>query len=192
MINLIIESSTNSAFISINEGKKVIDFKIIEPAQNLSKELLPSLQQLLLKNQLELKDLDYIAVGIGPGAYTGVRVGAIVGKSLAYSLKIPLIGFESPIAFLPDKVGSFTFLLDAKMGQYYLLKGMKNEKGVALTLPGELVDKEKLTPLPESDFLVAPLEGCLFPRLNPPLIAAIAFERFSRPDQQEFKLIYCR
>lgn len=42
-----------------------------------------------------MNDLDYIAVGTGPGSFTGTRVGVIVCMSLAFSLNIPHVGFSS-------------------------------------------------------------------------------------------------
>ncbi|HSX03329.1 MAG TPA: tRNA (adenosine(37)-N6)-threonylcarbamoyltransferase complex dimerization subunit type 1 TsaB [Rhabdochlamydiaceae bacterium] len=198
MKGLTIETSTSSALVSVTDQKKVINFTIIEPAQNLSKDLLPSIKQLLLEGGLELKNLAYVAVGIGPGAYTGVRVGAIVGKSLAYSLNIPLIGFESPLAFLPEnRCGTFAFLADAKMGQFYLLKGTKTSDTATLQFPAQLIDNDKLNSADiTADFLIAPpvcgLNNALSPALNPFLIASIAFERFSTHSPYEFKLIYYR
>lgn len=61
----------------------------------LSKILFPALLELLDKAKVSLKDLDYIAVARGPGSYTGTRIGAIIAKSLAFALTIPLIGFDS-------------------------------------------------------------------------------------------------
>ncbi len=184
---LIIETSSEKALVAIAKQKDLIAYTTIAPAHNLSKELLPTLTQLLSQNNIELKELNYIACGIGPGAYTGVRVGATVAKSLSYSLNIPLYGFESPLAFLPDKSGTFAFLADAKMGQFYLLIGSKIDQSVKLNLPGQLVDKEKLDMSSiKTDFLAYPTQ------LNPALIASLAFERFSTCENQELKLLYYR
>jgi tRNA A37 threonylcarbamoyladenosine modification protein TsaB len=57
-----------------------------------------------------------IAVGIGPGSYTGIRVGAALAKTLAYGWNIPLLGFCSLKAFEPLPV-----LIDARMGGFYAL-----------------------------------------------------------------------
>src|SRR5260221_9098468 len=113
-LGLIIETSTDCAIMCITSNHQIIHSTIIQPARNLSKELLPALQNLFSTNNLTLKELDYIAIGIGPGSYTGTRVGAIIGKSLAFGLNLPLVGFESPLAFLPDCSGTFVFLADAK------------------------------------------------------------------------------
>ncbi len=186
---LLIETSTDCALLCLAQEKLLVNFQCIEPAQNLSKNLLPAIQELLSRNRMTLKELSYVAVGIGPGAYTGVRVGAVVGKGLSYSLKIPLVSFESPLAFLPDQSGSFIYIADAKMGQSYLLKGSKVEEKVILHFPAELIDTERLDEASfRADFLVTPANRAL----NPSLLASIAFERFSSLSPQEFKLLYYR
>lgn len=89
----------------------------------LSKILLPSIQALLQSCNLNLSKISYIAVGIGPGSYTGTRVGATVAKTLSFALNIPLIPFCSPLAFLPFHEGSFATVLPRKQGDLFLLKG---------------------------------------------------------------------
>lgn len=189
-LGLIIETSTDCALLCIAANHKVVDSTTVQPARNLSKELLPALQTLILTNNLTFKELDYIAIGIGPGSYTGTRVGAIIGKSLAFGLNIPLIGFESPLAFLPDCSGKFIFLADAKMDQYYLLKGTKNAEQVILESPSELIPKSTLKEVQmTADFVVAP---SALPLPNPALISTIVFERFITHSGQALELLYYR
>jgi tRNA threonylcarbamoyl adenosine modification protein YeaZ len=65
--------------------------------------------------------LDLIAVGTGPGSYTGIRVGTALAKALAYGWEVPLIGFCSLKAFSRD----LPVLVDARMGGFYALIDQK-------------------------------------------------------------------
>ncbi len=51
---------------------------------------------------LRLRDLDRIAVGLGPGSFTGVRIAVAYAKSLAYGARVPLVGVSSYDALEPD------------------------------------------------------------------------------------------
>ncbi|MFX3673335.1 MAG: tRNA (adenosine(37)-N6)-threonylcarbamoyltransferase complex dimerization subunit type 1 TsaB [Paenisporosarcina sp.] len=56
---------------------------------------MPSIEEILVKANMVPSDLDAIAVSEGPGSYTGVRIGVTIAKTLAWSLKIPLVGVSS-------------------------------------------------------------------------------------------------
>jgi len=81
-----------------------------------------------LETYLPSQKIETIRVGMGPGSYTGIRVGVVAAKGLAHALKIPLSGFTSLQAWIPKEEGSFAVLLDAKVGGFYGIKGEKKEK----------------------------------------------------------------
>ena len=60
------------------------------------------IEDLLGEAGLRLRDLDRIAVGLGPGSFTGVRIAVAYAKSLAYGSGVPLVGISSYDALEPD------------------------------------------------------------------------------------------
>ncbi len=108
---LILETSTEKGVILFSEKGSPLAFKAIPGGPELSKTL-----ALQVKNLIGDEKPDLIAVGVGPGSYTGLRVAAALAKALSYGWKIPLFGFCSLEAFGPPPV-----LVDARMGGFYAL-----------------------------------------------------------------------
>ena len=63
---------------------------------------LPRVAELLAQAGLRIRDLDRLAVGLGPGSFTGVRIAVAYAKSLAYGSGLPLVGISSYDALEPD------------------------------------------------------------------------------------------
>ncbi|HCR42117.1 TPA: tRNA (adenosine(37)-N6)-threonylcarbamoyltransferase complex dimerization subunit type 1 TsaB, partial [Patescibacteria group bacterium] len=59
---------------------------------NQSDELLPNIDKLLKKQGIEPTQLNSVAVNLGPGSFTGLRVGISVANAFGYGLQIPVIG----------------------------------------------------------------------------------------------------
>lgn len=103
MTALLIDTSSDTAFLGLIKNGIVIDQKTIPEVRQLSKFLLPSIKALWQDG------FDYIALGIGPGSYTGTRVGAAIAKTLSFALDIPAVGFSSEILPDLDKIARFSF-----------------------------------------------------------------------------------
>jgi len=95
MLTLIIDTTGSQAFIALAQNGILISKMVISEGRQLSKFLLPSIQSIL-----QARTPTLIAIGTGPGSFTGSRVGGIVAQSLSYGWSIPLISFSSTL--LPD------------------------------------------------------------------------------------------
>lgn len=86
-----IETSSLVGNIAVCDGNKVIGKK--KYGKNLShgKEIVSSLESIFNEIKWEPDDIDLIAVSIGPGSYTGLRIGVTCAKTLAYGLGKPVI-----------------------------------------------------------------------------------------------------
>lgn len=84
------------------------------------------IEELLTANGLTVSSLDAISLGMGPGSYTGLRIGTSVGKGLGYGAGLPLIGIPTLLAlaagFLaihPETEGLLCPMLDARRMEVY-------------------------------------------------------------------------
>jgi len=66
--------------------------RLIEERKYGSQVILPQITKILKKNKKKLSDLTAIEVNVGPGSYTGLRVGLAVANALAWALKLPING----------------------------------------------------------------------------------------------------
>ncbi|WP_165921185.1 tRNA (adenosine(37)-N6)-threonylcarbamoyltransferase complex dimerization subunit type 1 TsaB [Paenibacillus albiflavus] len=90
-----IDTSTSNMTIALLKNGKVVQEHDTEAVRNHSVQLLPNIQSLLKDAEIKPKDLSLLAVGQGPGSYTGVRIGVTTAKTFAWSLGVPLIGVSS-------------------------------------------------------------------------------------------------
>jgi tRNA threonylcarbamoyladenosine biosynthesis protein TsaB len=144
---LVIDTSSEHCLIGIACRGQILASQISPHANQLSQSLMPTLQALLEKADIRLNQLHEIAVGIGPGSYTGTRVGVAVAKSLCFALQTPqLKGFCSLLAFIPPTEGAFACVMPSKTGDVYLLKGIQTTERLTcnrscLISPSALLDE---------------------------------------------------
>ncbi|MDX1490532.1 MAG: tRNA (adenosine(37)-N6)-threonylcarbamoyltransferase complex dimerization subunit type 1 TsaB [Pseudohongiellaceae bacterium] len=91
---LCIDTSSQYCLVSLCYGTTQLSHQSTEQRSH-AKELLPIIETLLAQASAKLSDLDAIAVVVGPGSFTGVRIGAGVAQGLAFGANIPLIGLSS-------------------------------------------------------------------------------------------------
>ncbi len=88
--------------------------------QTHSQLLLPQCQSLLAETGLNLEQLDGIAFGMGPGSFTGLRIGCAVAQGLAFAAGLSVIGINSLQAMAASSGGDKVLVcLDARMGEVY-------------------------------------------------------------------------
>ncbi|RKN82208.1 tRNA (adenosine(37)-N6)-threonylcarbamoyltransferase complex dimerization subunit type 1 TsaB [Paenibacillus ginsengarvi] len=89
---LAIDTSTSVLTVALADGERIFAERRSETERNHSIKLLPEINSMLKEAGLSPSALDAVAVGTGPGSYTGVRIGVTVAKTFAWSLGIPVIG----------------------------------------------------------------------------------------------------
>jgi len=95
MYFLSIETATDVCCVAIHDAQQVIDNMVYLEANMHGNILNQLIEDILFKNKINIKEISAIAIGEGPGSYTGMRIGMSVAKGLCYALDIPLIGIST-------------------------------------------------------------------------------------------------
>ncbi|OCS82453.1 tRNA (adenosine(37)-N6)-threonylcarbamoyltransferase complex dimerization subunit type 1 TsaB [Caryophanon tenue] len=95
MIYLAIETANAPLSVAVVSDGKVIAELTQHNKTTHSIGAMPAVEQVLQMAKLTPADIDVIAVSEGPGSYTGVRIGVTIAKTLAWTLRKPLIGVSS-------------------------------------------------------------------------------------------------
>ena len=141
-------------------------------ARRQSAELMPRLLQLLSAHGRDLAELRGVAVGTGPGSFTGLRVAMAIAKGLAAALDRPIVGIPSLVAWLAAEPSAEAALARAGARDAYLLG--RGDDAI------RIVDRDQLPALLTGRSIVAPgeladafgLRGA-----SPPSSAAVAIAR---------------
>ena len=116
---LALDTSTEFLSLALQLGDKSFSHHQ-HAGQAASQLVLPQIQALLDSANIKLSDLDGIAFGAGPGAFTGVRVACGVAQGLGFGANIPVVGVNTLLA-LAQASGHERVIacLDARMGEIY-------------------------------------------------------------------------
>jgi tRNA threonylcarbamoyladenosine biosynthesis protein TsaB len=95
MLVLALESTAKSASAALCRDGELISQYYQNSGLTHSRTLLPMIQDMLRNNEVSLDDVDLIAVAMGPGSFTGVRIGISVAKGLAWAKDKPALGVST-------------------------------------------------------------------------------------------------
>ncbi len=92
---LIIDTALEEAIIALSKDDKIIAELANKEMHSHASFIQVAIANLLAEQQMAISELDAIAVTLGPGSYTGLRVGLATAKGIAYALEKPLIGLST-------------------------------------------------------------------------------------------------
>jgi tRNA threonylcarbamoyladenosine biosynthesis protein TsaB len=136
---LAVDTSTSLGSIALVEGPVIRAELAINVSATHNRRLLPGIHRLLTDVGWTLENLDGLAIGLGPGSFTGLRIGMSVMKGLAFATGKPLAGVPTLDALAANvSLVPWTIcpVMDARKGELY----------TALYRGGEGHDLERLTP----------------------------------------------
>lgn len=145
MKTMILDTSTNLLYISFVFDDKVIYEVKSEGLNNHSDNLLKKIEEGLHQCSLQVKDFERFVIGIGPGAYTGLRVSLAVAKMFAWTLNLPLYTISS-LDLLTSGVkenGKYAICFKAKK-DYSYFKTMSVNNGARVFSQEEFIANEEL------------------------------------------------
>jgi tRNA threonylcarbamoyladenosine biosynthesis protein TsaB len=164
-----IETSTAAGSLALAEDGRAVRQAQIDTRLNHSARLLPVLDELLRRTGWGIEELDGVGVGVGPGSFTGIRVGLAAGQGLAFGCSIPLVGIGSFPALVRGsalKRGIIVPLLDGGRGRIYGARYRKNGTAIEELVPPRVIREGELEDLVAGGHIVTPDGPRLRPRLE--------------------------
>jgi len=115
------DTATPAVSVALHDGERVISTASALDARRHSELLMPMIAKVLADAGVPRTDLDAVAVGVGPGPYTGLRVGVVTARVLGSVLGLPVHGVCS-LDIIAASVGSgreFLIATDARRQEVY-------------------------------------------------------------------------
>lgn len=151
---LAIETATDVCGVALVRGQSVIAQRVLAEKYVHSEKLLPMIDDVLHDASLSAKQLDAIAVSIGPGSFTGLRIGLSTAKGMALSLGVPVIAVPTldalAYAFFRANKGTSGAvvcpMIDAKRDEAFFcfyridVAGVSRQSEYAIALKSKIVE----------------------------------------------------
>jgi len=122
MILAIESASTDSSLALADTDGATLASDAWSAASGQGRELLPRVLSLLERERLTLREVRAVAIGLGPGSFTGLRAGMSMAKGLALGFGIPIVGIPSLVAWLDAEPKARAALARAGAREGYLLE----------------------------------------------------------------------
>ncbi|MGR3300988.1 MAG: tRNA (adenosine(37)-N6)-threonylcarbamoyltransferase complex dimerization subunit type 1 TsaB [Candidatus Scalindua sp.] len=152
-----IETSGSIGSVAVCDGSTVVGRQTFGKASNHGKEIVSSLAAVFNEIKWKPEDIDLIAVSIGPGSYTGLRIGITCAKTLAYGLGKPVIDVPTMdvlVRNIKDDVKHICPVIDAKRKRVYAcIYDRNNNKNKRITDFLFITPEELRDILPESTLI---------------------------------------
>lgn len=139
---LAMDTSSVNATVAVCDENRILGEYTVSNERAHSQIIMPMLESLLNHCSLTIKDIDVFAVALGPGSFTGLRIGISAMKTLAQSLSKPIIGVSSL-----DEVASSFFGTDIIICPIF--DARRNEVYNALYLNGNKFVSERVVDFDE-------------------------------------------
>jgi tRNA threonylcarbamoyl adenosine modification protein YeaZ len=125
---LAFDTATPLVTVALHDGEDVVVEVTAERAMKHAEQLAPLVERALSDAGIVRQDLTAVAVGVGPGPFTGLRVGLVTARTLGYVLEIPVYGVCSLDVLAVEAVstravdGDFVVATDARRKEVYLAR----------------------------------------------------------------------
>ncbi|HKD36973.1 MAG TPA: tRNA (adenosine(37)-N6)-threonylcarbamoyltransferase complex dimerization subunit type 1 TsaB [Pirellulales bacterium] len=142
---LAIETSGQAGSVAVLEGGFVLRERLLPPTERSATTLTPAIRDILAEVEWNTSDVRLIAVTIGPGSFTGLRVGVTTAKTLAYALSAEVIGVGTldVIAAQSGAVaGPISVCLDAQRQQVFVCEFLHGAAGLRAVGPPAILDND--------------------------------------------------
>jgi len=123
---LAFDTATPYVTVALHDGEDVVAERRSEQRMRHGEQLAPLIEEVMGDVGIVRQDLTAIAVGVGPGPFTGLRVGLVTARTLAFVLEIPVYGVCSLVVVALEAAqvapvgGKLTVATDARRKEVYL------------------------------------------------------------------------
>lgn len=138
---LAIETATEACSVALVHGETIVARTELAPRRH-AERVLPMADELLAEAGIGKHALDAIAVGRGPGAFTGVRLAISLAQGMAMALDRPVVTISSLAALAleaPEDDAAILAVIDARMGEIYAASYQRDGEGGLVALDEERV-----------------------------------------------------
>jgi len=170
-----LDTATPAVTVALHDGTQVLAEATTIDKHRHAELLAPAIEQVLTEASVERGDLTHVAVGVGPGPYTGLRVGLVTARMLGAALGIPVHGVCSLDIIAADVTGvatgapQFLVATDARRREVYYARYDQAGRysGPEVDRPGDIADRAGLPAFGEgarlysADFALA--DGPMYP-----------------------------
>lgn len=142
MLVLSIDTATLVSSVALATQDTLLAELVIQTRKTHSETLMPHIAEVLDMARISKQDIEGIAVSIGPGSFTGLRIGLATAKALAYALKIPIVGistFEALAYNCPVPEVFLSPILDAQKHNVYQAVFSWQQDGLTEVVPARVV-----------------------------------------------------
>jgi tRNA threonylcarbamoyladenosine biosynthesis protein TsaB len=156
------ETSCPFAEVALVSEGVIVCRRHLSLARQHARDLIPTLKELLVEQGWSARSVDLLAVDVGPGSYTGLRVGVVTAKMFAYANKAKVCGIDSMTLLAmgsPVDRLSIWGIVDAQQNQLYTQRFVRDTPGdiPRSTSPMEVMPVEEWTRrLQQGDFVTGP------------------------------------
>lgn len=150
---LAIETATEACSVALVHGETVFARSELAPRRHAERAL-PMADDLLAEAGLSRHALHGIAVGRGPGAFTGVRLAVSLAQGMAMALDVPVVTISSLAALAleaPEDDAAILAVIDARMGEIYAASYRRDDNGGLIALDAERVCTADSLQLPQAN-----------------------------------------
>jgi tRNA threonylcarbamoyladenosine biosynthesis protein TsaB len=143
---LAFDTATPHVTVALHDGAQVLASYESEESMRHGEMLAPGIERVLEEAGATPADLTGVAVGVGPGPFTGLRVGLVTARTLAFALDVPVHGVCSldvlAAAAVDEGLAEFAVATDARRKEVYLASyaGGRRVSGPEVVKPGEATD----------------------------------------------------
>ncbi len=175
MYSLVFDTCFNKTYICLAKDDDIIESQIIQSTDfnYHSVFLIPKIKDILVKNNILIKDIGVIGVNIGPGSFTGIRAGITVARVLCQQFNIKLVGVSSLNILSKLENSDCVVTLDARKNKVYFAK---YKEGLEIIRPC-LIDKDSLIEKVNNCVIVA--DSSLYKYYTENNINAVNFEEIN-------------